>query len=114
MRLELPPPPSANHYVRHARGHHYKSAKTLAYELAVQAAWYAAGRPLAPEPPYRVTLDAYGCRPDAGSLEKVPVDALFRLLHIDDREVRRLEVTKWPLVRRERARLILVLETWEG
>ena len=60
VTLELPYPPTLNHYTRHANGRHYLTPKALAFNAEVWAATKQAKvKPFPPDARVRVLLELY-------------------------------------------------------
>lgn len=109
IELELPWPPSVNHYWRNVRGAMLISREGRAYRTAVLAIWLLAGRPRV-EGRLSVEITAYAPdrrRRDLDNLHKAPLDALAKAgLYADDSQIDRL-LTERGAVSPERPRLVV-------
>ena len=88
VTVELPLPPLANHYLRVAGGHIYKTAEAKAYRARCEATCRAA----LPAPftgPVLVRFTWYRRRRmgDLDNVAKVLLDALSGLLYADDKQI---------------------------
>ena len=101
--VELPWPPSVNHYWRLGQGHFHVSTEGRRYKSAVAAILEKAGiRPV--NGPVKITIDAYPPdrrRRDIDNLEKALLDACclpnggVTGLYYDDSQIKRKESTMW-------------------
>lgn len=122
IRLELPWPPSVNHYWRFGRGHFHISSEGRAYKLMVAGIIATAGiRPFSGN--VRVTLDAHPPdrrRRDLDNLEKAVFDAcavrrgFATGLYFDDVQVKRKESTMWEYDPERAGRVLLAIEPWHS
>lgn len=120
--LELPWPPSVNHYWRFGNGHFHISPGGRAYKLAVAGIIAAARlRPL--EGPVKVTIDAFPPdrrRRDLDNLEKCLLDSCAVRkgfdtgLYTDDSQIKRKESTMHDYDPDRAGRVILSVSPWPG
>ena len=119
--LELPWPPSVNHYWRFGRGHFHISAEGRAYKMQVAGVIAQAGvRPL--EGNVRVTLDAWPPdrrKRDLDNLQKSTLDSLAVRngsygLYFDDSQIKRLEATMHDFDPGRAGRVEISISPWLG
>lgn len=95
--LTLPVPPSANRLWRNGKGRTYKDKAAVAYNEAVYALCLQAGyrKPLWPKTtPLRVSLTWYRQvrKGDLDNRAKATLDALRRIIYVDDAQVSELHL----------------------
>lgn len=97
IQIELPWPPSVNHYWRHVRGATLISREGRAYRTAVLAAWLQAGRPRV-DGRLALTITAHAPdrrRRDLDNIAKAPLDALAKAgVYADDSQIDHLAITR--------------------
>lgn len=122
LTLELPWPPSVNHYWRYGNGHFYISDEGRRYKLIV-GGLIAAGqiRPL--DGPVKITLDAFPPdrrRRDLDNLEKATLDAcavrrgFATGLYRDDCQIKRKESTMHDFDPERAGRVVVSVSPWPG
>lgn len=99
IRLDLPEPPSANRYWRHARGRTYLAAEAKAYRVTVKAAYLKefGGKIAFPTGPIKLNVIWYRARKsgDLSNRIKQLEDALRSLAYTDDNQTTELHM--WRL-----------------
>lgn len=109
IELELPWPPSVNHYWRHVRGATLISREGRTYRMLVLAAWLQAGRPRV-DGRLALTILAHAPdrrRRDLDNIAKAPLDALAKAgVYADDSQIDRLVITRGG-VDVERPRIVI-------
>ena len=120
--VELPWPPSVNHYWRLGQGHFHVSTEGRRYKSAVAAILEKAGiRPV--NGPVKITIDAYPPdrrRRDIDNLEKALLDACclpnggVTGLYYDDSQIKRKESTMWEFDADRAGRVIVSRTPWDG
>lgn len=119
--LELPWPPSVNHYWRHGQGRVFISAEGQRYKLQVAGIIAVAGvRPL--DGPVKVTLDAFPPdrrKRDLDNLQKAALDALAQRhsqygLYFDDAQIKRIESTMHDHDPVRASHITLTVSPWPG
>jgi len=119
--LELPWPPSVNHYWRLGNGHFHVSSGGRAYKLMVAGVIAGAGViPL--EGDVKVIIDAFPPdrrKRDLDNLQKSTLDSLAARsgpcgLYRDDSQIKRLEATMHPYDPDRRGRVVVTVSPWPG
>lgn len=110
IELILPLPPTANHYIKHARGQHYMTAEGKAFRAAVQVACFADASPRLTG---RLSLSivihpADRRRMDLDNRIKPLQDALQHAgCFADDECIDRIEIERGAIVKRGRCDVVL-------
>ena len=120
ITLQLPWPPSVNHYWRFGNGHFHISNDGRRYKAIVAGIIVAAGiRPL--DDPLRITIDAFPPdrrRRDLDNLQKCLFDSCVVRkdfaagLYHDDCQIKRIESTMWDFDPERAGRVILTASPW--
>ena len=120
--LELPWPPSVNHYWRLGNGHFHVSTEGQRYKAKVAGILATAGiQPL--RGAVKLTIDAFPPdrrRRDIDNIEKCLLDScVYRRgfaagLYLDDSQVKRKESTMWDFDPARPGIVILTCSPWSG